>query len=131
MATKFFLENAIKSVIEGKEVDVKQTEALGCLMNFPEQRNLQEHTKISYSDEIAPILISNCVGCHRKGGIGPWAMTDYKMIQGFSPMIREVLGPKKMPPWHADSEVGHFSNDRSLTEKEFKKFSTLDRSRFS
>ena len=47
-------------------------------------------------------------------------MTDYKMIQGFSPMIREVLRTKRMPPWHADSEVGHFSNDRSLTEKEFK-----------
>ena len=120
VATKFFLEDAIKNTLAGKEVEVKQTEALGCLMNFPEQRNLQKHTKISYSDEIAPILISNCVGCHRKGGIGPWAMTDYKMIQGFSPMIREVLRTKRMPPWHADPEVGHFSNDRSLTEKEFK-----------
>ena len=53
VATKFFLEDAIKNTLAGKEVEVKQTEALGCLMNFPEQRNLQKHTKISYSDEIA------------------------------------------------------------------------------
>jgi hypothetical protein len=33
--------------------------------------------KVSYSEKIAPMLIDNCVTCHRAGGIGPWQMTSY------------------------------------------------------
>ena len=62
------------------------------------------------------MLAENCVVCHRPGGIGPWAMTDYNMVRGFSLMIREVVRTQRMPPWHADPAVGHFSNDRSLSD---------------
>lgn len=120
IATNFFLEDAINNVLDNKEVAIKETESLGCLINFPEKRNISEHSNISYSDDIAPILIAKCSSCHRKEGIGPWALTDFNMIKGFSPMIREVLRTKRMPPWHADPEIGNFVNDRSLSNKEFK-----------
>ena len=69
---------------------------------------------VSYAEDIAPMLIDNCVTCHREGGIGPWAMTGYNMVRGFAPMIREVVRTKRMPPWHADPRHGSFANDRSL-----------------
>ena len=45
-------------------------------------------------------------------------MSDYNMVRGFAPMMREVVRTKRMPPWHADPTVGHFSNDRSLTQEQ-------------
>jgi len=47
-------------------------------------------------------------------------MTEYNMIRGFAPMIREVVRTQRMPPWHADPHYGEFSNDRSLTVEERK-----------
>ncbi len=73
---------------------------------------------ISYSETVAPILINNCVPCHKPGGIGPWSMTSYEMVRGYSPMILEVMRTQRMPPWGADSRIGHFANDRSLTTDE-------------
>lgn len=71
-----------------------------------------------YSDTIAPLMMEKCVDCHRPGGIGPWAMTGHQMIQGFSPMIRETVLTKRMPPWHADPEIGEFLHDLSLSVEE-------------
>ena len=120
-ASKHYLKDALDAMLAGKPVAVPSTEAQGCLINFPEKRNRAHHASISYAKEIAPLLAKNCVACHRDGGIGPFAMTDYDMVQGFSLMIREVVRTKRMPPWHADPAYGHFSNDRSLTAAEQQK----------
>ncbi|HEY5647522.1 MAG TPA: redoxin family protein, partial [Pseudomonadales bacterium] len=117
-ATEHYLRDAIDSMVAGKPVAVASTEAVGCLINFPEKQHRAQWADISYSEEIAPMLADNCVACHREGGIGPWAMTDYNMVRGFSLMIREVVRTKRMPPWHADPAVGHFSNDRSLSAEQ-------------
>lgn len=70
---------------------------------------------VSYAEDIAPVLLEKCADCHRPGGIGPWAMTSHQMIQGFSPMIREVILTRRMPPWHADPQVNRFKHDMSLS----------------
>ena len=119
-AKHHYLKSALDSMLAAQPIANPSTDPLGCLINFPEQqaRAKAQHTKISYAEQIAPILLDNCVSCHRAGGIGPWAMTDYNMIRGFSPMIREVIRTQRMPPWHADPAHGSFSNDRSLSEAE-------------
>ncbi len=68
-----------------------------------------------YAADIAPLLVDKCASCHRPGGIGPWAMNSHQMVQGFSPMIREVILTKRMPPWHADPQVNRFKHDMSLS----------------
>jgi len=117
-ASKHYLKDAIDDMLAGEPVEVASTEPLGCLINFPEKQNRAQHASISYSEDIAPMLAENCVACHREGGIGPWAMNDYNMVRGFSLMIREVVRTQRMPPWHADPTVGHFSNDRSLSAEQ-------------
>jgi peroxiredoxin len=117
-AKEHYLRDALDNMLAGEQVAVASTDALGCLINFPEQNQHAQHAQISYSETIAPMLQDNCVSCHRPGGIGPWAMTDYNMVRGFSLMIREVVRTQRMPPWHADPAVGHFSNDRSLSPEQ-------------
>ena len=116
-ASEHFLKDAIDDLLAGEVVAVPRTESLGCLINFPNKYNKKS---ISYSQQVAPILLENCAVCHRKGGVGPWAMTDYNMVKGFSLMMREVIRTKRMPPWHADPAIGQFSNDRSLNNEEIK-----------
>ena len=119
-ASEHYLKNSIDEILAGKEVQLPDTDSLGCLINFPNKGEKSRQTSISYSEDIAPMLLENCTVCHRKGGVGPWAMTDYNVVKGFSLMMREVVRTKRMPPWHADPIIGQFSNDRSLNNEEIK-----------
>ncbi|MBX3706973.1 MAG: redoxin family protein [Pseudomonadales bacterium] len=113
-ATAHYLTDALDALLAGQAPAVATTDPVGCLVNFPERGRREAHAAISYSETIAPMLVENCVTCHRPGGIGPWAMTEYRMVQGFAPMIREVVRTGRMPPWHADPHFGAYANDRSL-----------------
>jgi mono/diheme cytochrome c family protein len=117
-ATKSYLADALDAVLAGKPVALAQVDAVGCLVNLPERDRRDAHAKISYSEQIAPLLTAKCASCHRSGGGAPWAMTGYEMIRGFAPMIREVVRTKRMPPWHADPHYGSFIGERSMSDED-------------
>jgi len=110
-----FLRDALAAVLEGREVATPVREAPGCLlrMDAPETE-----TEVSYARDVAPILRERCLRCHRLGGVAPWAMTDHATVQGWSPMMGEVLRTGRMPPWQADPRFGRFRNDLSLPPEE-------------
>ena len=64
------------------------------------------HDAISYTNDIVPILEQNCVSCHRDGAIAPWSMSSHAMVKGWSPMMREVVMTRRMPPGQIDNHVG-------------------------
>lgn len=104
------LDAPLEAPLEARAPAVEPLPVRGCLI-------LDEGAEAplpSYAHDIAPILIRRCAGCHRPEGVGPWAMTDYQTVRGWSPMMREVIRTRRMPPWHADPEIGHFSPDLSL-----------------
>jgi hypothetical protein len=107
------LDDALESLINEGPMPAATARPDDCALAL--QGDAAGGESISYHDTIAPMLIDNCVVCHRAGGIGPWAMTDYTMVRGFAPMIREVVRTQRMPPWHADPYHGEFANDRSLS----------------
>ena len=47
----------------------------------------------------------------RRAASGPFAMSSYEVVKGFSPMIREVLRTKRMPPYHADKQGAVWTDD--------------------
>ena len=113
------LNGALDAVLAGQPVKKAKVAAKGCSIKLAKTGSTGK--RVSYSTEIAPMLIDNCVTCHRAGGIGPFAMTDYNVVRGFAPMIREVVRTKRMPPWHADPHVGVFKDARGLTTEEAQK----------
>jgi peroxiredoxin len=119
-ASEHYLVDALDAIVAGEPVKVAQAESMGCLVNLPEQDRRAKHAQISYSEQVAPILIDRCVTCHRKGGVGPWAMTRHEMVQGFAPMIREVVRTKRMPPWHPDPHYGKFVDQRGIANDDAK-----------
>lgn len=72
----------------------------------------------SYRDEIAPLLQTKCVTCHRPGEIGSWAITNHATIRAKSAAIRANVLEGLMPPWHADPAHGRFENDFSMTPRQ-------------
>jgi hypothetical protein len=94
--------------------------APGCELAFP-ARDRYQASAPDYETEIAPILIERCVGCHVEGGIGPFAMNSHMMIQGWSPMIREVIMTGRMPPMQVDPTVRHWVNSGNMPIEERQK----------
>ncbi|MDP2380800.1 MAG: cytochrome c, partial [Pseudohongiella sp.] len=92
----------------------------GCALAFP-ARDANLANVPDYETEIAPILIERCVGCHVEGGIGPFAMNSHMMIQGWSPMIREVLMTGRMPPMQIDPTIREFTNNGNIPVEERQK----------
>lgn len=115
-ASEHYLADALEAQLTGQPIETPVRMARGCLIALPGRD--QDHTRISYAADVAPILQQKCQHCHQPGGIGPWAMAGYDVVRGWAPMMREVLRTRRMPPWHADPHVGTFSNDLSLTQAE-------------
>ena len=112
------LESAAQSLaneIAGITDNTIITESAGCELNFSMRESPLAITP-DYATEIAPIIAEQCASCHREGGIGPFAMDSHLMLQGWSPMIREVLLTKRMPPTQVDPYIGHFSNARYISD---------------
>lgn len=113
------LEDAIESAIAGetRNLDTVVVEASGCEIAFEEKPQYAANTP-DYAADVAPILEEKCANCHRQGGIAPFAMDSHQMIQGWSPMIKETLMTKRMPPAQVDPLVNHFSNARYISTEE-------------
>jgi mono/diheme cytochrome c family protein len=111
---------AVDALVKGESVKTASTQVAGCAIQMPERERKAQHAQISYEKTIAPLLIENCVECHRQGGIGPWQMASYEMIRGFGPMIREVLRTQRMPPLGVDPHYQAFTNNRALSNEEMK-----------
>ena len=79
---------------------------------------------ITYTKDVAPILLKNCAECHRPGEAAPMSLLSYKETRPWAVSIREKVLNKEMPPWHADPTFGHFKNDRRLTNAEISTIKT-------
>ena len=75
--------------------------------------------EIDYAENVAPIFVEQCQSCHREGGIAPWAMTDYRMLQAFAPAIKEAVTSLRMPPGQIDRKYAdRIINHRTLSDLE-------------
>lgn len=70
----------------------------------------------TFDKEVLPILQQNCQQCHRPGEIAPMSLLTYTDARPYAKAIKAAVLSQKMPPWFADPTVGHFANDRRLSE---------------
>ena len=114
---KTFLADALENFLTGKKISPSHTPVKGCAISLVSVTP-KDGKMISYAKEVAPILQEHCVNCHSHGNIGPFVLSSYEKVKGWSATIREVLLEQRMPPWHADPHHGAFANDRSLNPEE-------------
>lgn len=68
-----------------------------------------------FHKDVEPILQAHCQSCHRPGEIGPMPLLSYENVRPWAKSIRQAVVSKKMPPFHADNRVQHYSNDITLS----------------
>ena len=105
-------EIALEQVLDDEEISPRVVQTNGMMVNYP-QKEIP-----SYVADIAPVLAEQCASCHREGGVAPFAMDSHTMVKGWSPMIREVLMTRRMPPGQIDGHIGEFINDRLVDNKD-------------
>jgi hypothetical protein len=106
------------AMIDGGEIEnTTRVDLESCPLVFS-MKEFHEQQVPDYATEVAPIIIDNCAECHRQDGVGPFAIDSHLMLMGWSPMIREVLVNKRMPPTQVDPNIGHSSNARYISTEE-------------
>src|SRR6266576_4271217 len=75
-------------------------------------------SSVTFNKDVLPVLQKQCQICHRPGEVAPMSFLTYKDTRPWAKAIKAAVLTKKMPPWFADASVGHFSNERRLTEAE-------------
>lgn len=103
-------ETAINQILAGEAVSNALVATSGSKVSYAAT------AAPSYVADIAPVLAEQCASCHREGGVAPFAMDSHTMVQGWSPMIREVLMTRRMPPGQIDGHIGEFINDRLVDD---------------
>ena len=74
----------------------------------------------TYTDEVAEIINSNCVVCHRQGGIGPMSFETYEQVRPWAPLISLKVMKREMPPYAYDHGIGiqDLQGDWRLSQKD-------------
>jgi mono/diheme cytochrome c family protein len=74
---------------------------------------------VFYKD-VLPIFQQRCQVCHRPGEIGTMPLVDYAGSRPWAKAIKAAVTTRKMPPWFADPQVGHFRGERKLSDAEIR-----------
>ena len=121
MPQHHYLRDAVAAMLRGEPAEIVATSAPGCALDLPAQQAVAS-TPVTYHRDIARILQANCVECHHKGGVGPFALDSYDAVIEHAAMIRKQVERGAMPPWFAAPLEGlthsPWSNDRSLSQRD-------------
>jgi hypothetical protein len=71
---------------------------------------------VTFHKDVVPVLQKSCQTCHRPGQAAPMSFLTFENTRPWAKAIKEAVVMRKMPPWFADPNVGHFLNDRSLKQ---------------
>jgi hypothetical protein len=75
---------------------------------------------VTFNRDVLPVLQKQCQECHRPGEVAPISFLSYQETRPWAKAIKAAVLTKKMPPWFADPSVGHFRNERKLSDAEIK-----------
>jgi hypothetical protein len=75
-------------------------------------------TRFTYHKDVYPIFEERCGSCHRKGGIAPMSLLEYKDTFPWAVSIKNQVLSLSMPPWYADERYGSFRHGGALTASE-------------
>lgn len=74
--------------------------------------------KLTYYEDIAPIVQDNCLGCHRSGGIAPFSLASYEDVVKVAPVMKAAVKSRRMPPWMPGDDCTPLADARRLTDSE-------------
>jgi hypothetical protein len=82
---------------------------------------------VTWHQDIAPVVVGKCGGCHVDGGIAPFSLQTYAEAEPFAAAMLVALEQKTMPPFLADETEEcetrfAWQDDPRLTDDELAEF---------
>ena len=79
-----------------------------------------DEDRVTYYEDVLPILNDNCVNCHTEGGLAPFAVDDYAEAKTWATSIVAATSSRTMPPWGVDNSgaCNTFADARWLEDEE-------------
>ncbi|MEA3208811.1 MAG: hypothetical protein QOE70_1868 [Chthoniobacter sp.] len=115
-----YLANALDALLAGRAPEIAATAAPGCALDLGGAPAVA--TGLTYHNRISRLVQSNCLECHRAGGVAPFKLETYEQVEAKSGMIRKMVDRGLMPPWFAappaDGQPSPWHNDRSLAARD-------------
>jgi peroxiredoxin/Ca2+-binding EF-hand superfamily protein/mono/diheme cytochrome c family protein len=112
-----YLLDAVTAMLSNRTVDPAATTAPGCELDLSDAKAVS--VGVTYHNRISRIIQTNCIECHRRGGVAPFSLETYEDVVAHAGMIRKVVERGTMPPWFAappqEGQPSPWANDRSLS----------------
>ena len=112
------VKDALAAIATEQRVTLASQDSRGESIRFPEGDNRAGYASISYTKDVAPILLDKCTVCHVGGGVASFAMSDYAAVRPFAFMIRGAVRTGRMPPLDTPRRDGPFAHVLPLTDEE-------------
>src|SRR5438445_9175647 len=90
----------------------KRSDELGCKY-VPRRKGT-----LTYSKDIAPIVLRHCSGCHGPEEAAPFSLLTFDQVKKRAQQIAEVTARRLMPPWPPEPGCGDFVDERRLAPDE-------------
>ena len=73
---------------------------------------------VTFSADVAPIIQSRCVTCHRTDGDAPFSLASLDEVRRRASMVVAVTKSRYMPPWKPAPGAGDFHGSRRMPDEE-------------
>src|SRR5262245_37886408 len=73
---------------------------------------------VTYTRQIAPLVIQHCAGCHHPGEVAPFSLLSYADVSKRARQIQEVTKRRYMPPCKTVEGHGQFVGERRLSAEQ-------------
>lgn len=72
----------------------------------------------TWADDVAPIVMKNCAGCHVTGGIAPFSLLTYAQAAPLAGSMKAATASRTMPPFNLDDsgDCNTFADARWLDD---------------
>lgn len=115
MAEREYLREALDALGAGERVRAGATQAQGCLL---EVEPALARPPLTWHERVGRIVQTRCEGCHRDGGVAPFALSTPEQVAKRGRMIGFAVEEGQMPPWFAEEGSGPWANHLGLTAAE-------------
>jgi acetyl esterase/lipase len=115
-----YLADAIEATVAGQPVATARTEPVGCL--FETLPAGADDAEVTYTRDIAPLIHTRCMNCHRQGEVAPFPLTNYEEVAKRAGQLARVTGERIMPPWKPAPGHETFVGERWLSDAQIALF---------